>query len=238
MDKILLVTGASSDIGSELVRNVSQNYKKVIAHYYHWNENLECLKRETGDKIIFLQSDFSDLDSVTGLIHRIKEQGLEPDHIVHLPAPKMKIQKFVKEDWETFQNGWETSVHSLVEILQAFLPHMQKQKYGKIVLMLTSCTLDLPPKFQAAYTTVKYAMLGLMKSLAVDYMDKGITVNGVSPDMIQTKFLSELPEHLIEQYAEKRPEKRILRVEEVLPVLSFLLSEGAAHVNGMNLGVQ
>lgn len=238
MDKILLVTGASSDIGSELVRNVSQNYKKVIAHYYHWNENLECLKRETGDKIIFLQSDFSDLDSVTGLIHTIKEQGLEPDHIVHLPAPKMKIQKFVKEDWETFQNGWETSVHSLVEILQAFLPHMQKQKYGKIVLMLTSCTLDLPPKFQAAYTTVKYAMLGLMKSLAVDYMDKGITVNGVSPDMIQTKFLSELPEHLIEQYAEKRPEKRILRVEEVLPVLSFLLSEGAAHVNGMNLGVQ
>lgn len=238
MDKILLVTGASSDIGSELVRNVSQNYKKVIAHYYHWNENLECLKRETGDKIIFLQSDFSDLDSVTGLIHTIKEQGLEPDHIVHLPAPKMKIQKFVKEDWETFQNGWETSVHSLVEILQAFLPHMQKQKYGKIVLMLTSCTLDLPPKFQTAYTTVKYAMLGLMKSLAVDYMDKGITVNGVSPDMIQTKFLSELPEHLIEQYAEKRPEKRILRVEEVLPVLSFLLSEGAAHVNGMNLGVQ
>lgn len=238
MDKILLVTGASSDIGSELVQNVFQNYEKVLAHYYHWNENLEELKQEAGDKIIFMQADFSDSNSVMDMIRTIKEQGLEPDHILHLPAPKMKIQKFVKENWATFQNSWETSVHSLVEILQAFLPHMQKQKYGKIVLMLTSCTLDAPPKFQAAYTTVKYAMLGLMKSLAVDYMDKGITVNGVSPDMIQTRFLSELPEHLIEQYSEKRPGKRILTVAEVIPVLSFLLSDGADHVSGMNLGVQ
>lgn len=238
MDKILLVTGASSDIGSELIRNVFQNYEKVLAHYHHWNENLEGLKQEAGDKIIFIQADFSDSNSVTDMIRTIKEQGLEPDHIVHFPAPKMKIQKFVKENWTTFQNGWETSVHSLVEILQAFLPHMQKQKYGKIVLMLTSCTLDVPPKFQAAYTTVKYAMLGLMKSLAVDYMDKGITVNGVSPDMIQTRFLSELPEHLIEQYSEKRPGKRILTVAEVIPILSFLLSDGADHVSGMNLGVQ
>lgn len=238
MGKILLVTGASSDVGIELIRNISKKYDKVLAHYYHWNENLEQLKKENGSKIVFIQADFSSSDSVANMIDTVREQGLEPDHIVHLPAPKMKIQKFVKEEWETFENGWETSVHSLVQILQAFLPHMQKQKYGKIVLMLTSCTLNIPPKFQTAYTTVKYAILGLMKSLSVDYRDKGITVNGVSPDMIQTKFLSELPEHLIEQYSEQRPNKRILTVAEVVPVFSFLLSAEADNVSGVNLAVQ
>jgi 3-oxoacyl-[acyl-carrier protein] reductase len=96
----------------------------------------------------------------------------------------------------------------------------------------------MPPKYQTAYTTVKYALLGLMKSLATEYASKGITINGVSPDMIQTKFLSNLPGLIIEQYAESRPQKQILKVDDVIPTFAFLLSDGADNINGMNIGIQ
>ena len=79
-------------------------------------------------------------------------------------------------------------------ILQAFIPKMSKQNYGKIVFMLSAYLLGIPPKFQSPYITVKYALLGLMRNLASEYAAKGIMVNAVSPDMMETKFLSELPE--------------------------------------------
>lgn len=238
MSRTLLITGASSDVGIELIRNIASNYERIVAHYYHWSEKLDSLKQDLGERIIFLQADFSDKDSVQHMISTIKQYNLEPDHIVHFPIPKIMTQKFSKTDWYSFENGWEMSIHSLVTILQSFLPHMHKKKYGKIVLMLTSYTLNLPPKFQTAYITVKYALLGLMKSLASEYADKGITFNGVSPDMIQTKFLSELPDLLIEQYAMNRPLHRILTVKDVVPTFVFLLSDGADHINGVNIGIQ
>ena len=45
---------------------------------------------------------------------------------------------------------------------------------GKVVFMLTSCVLNMPSKYQASYVTAKYALLGLMRSLSVEYADKGI----------------------------------------------------------------
>lgn len=238
MGKTLLITGASSDIGIELIRREAEHYDRIFAHYCHWSEQLEKLKDELDDNVTFLQADFLNVESIQELISHIREQKGEPDHIVHLPAPKIQIQKFSKTEWDLFERGWETSVRSLVMILQAFLPHMTKQKQGKVILMLTSCTLDMPPKYQTSYTTVKYALLGLLNSLAVEYGEKGITFNGVSPDMIQTKFLSEVPGLLVEQYAETRSQKRILTVDEVIPVFSFLLSDGADSITGMNVGVR
>ena len=115
---------------------------------------------------------------------------------------------------------------------------MQKQRSGKIVFMLTSYVVGMPPKYQAAYTTVKYALLGLMKSLAAEYADKGIAINGVSPDMIQTKFISQLPHLLVEQYAGTLPGKRILSVDDVVPAFQFLLSDGANLIHGENICIR
>ena len=59
--------------------------------------------------------------------------------------------------------------------------------------MLTSCTTNIPPKYLASYVTSKYALLGLVKALSNEYADKGIRINGISPSMIETKFLENIP---------------------------------------------
>lgn len=236
-NKILLVTGASSDVGLELIKNVNNRYDVILAHYNRTSQQLEQLKLEIGDKLILLQADFCNIDSVRNMIDKIDELGYYPDHVVHLSALNAFNKKFHKNEWEDYNKGIEISLHSIIEILKKVIPVMTKQKYGKIVFMLTSYTLNNPPKYQSSYGTVKYALLGLMKSLSVEYADKGIMVNGVSPDMIETKFLSDIPELIVKQNAEKSPLGRNLTVSDVVPTFEYLLSEAADTITGQNIGV-
>lgn len=237
MNKVLLVTGASSDVGMKLLREVYAEYGRIYLQYRMMNGGFETLIGELSQQadLVPLQADLSDANNVGDMIRRIKETDVLPDSIVHLAAPKACNKQFHKEKWEHFETGWEVGVHSIITILQAFLPSMVKQKYGRIVLMLTGYTHNIPPKFQSSYVTVKYALLGLLKSLSAEYADKGITVNGVSPGMMETKFLSELPELVIEQNRMNSPLGRNINIEEILPVMKYMLSDMGASMTGQNI---
>lgn len=235
--KILLVTGASSDVGCKLLEAAFHNYEVILAHYCQSKERLDALRGKLGEKLIPLQADFRDEQSVLSMIERIDRMGYVPDHIVHLPAQKVLPQKFHKTQVEQYTTGFATSVTSIVLILQHYLPKMSKQKYGKVVFMLTSFTQNAPPKYQAPYITTKYALLGLMRDLAREYADKNIMVNGVSPDMMETRFLSEMPELVVQQNAANNPQGRNLIVDDVIPTFLYLLSDGADLVTGQNIGV-
>ena len=236
--KTLLIIGASSNIGVKLIKKVSESYECVWAHYLHWNDELEELKKLLGEKIHFVCADLFQLTEIEKMISVIKESNFLPDHIVFFPMTRIKAQNFTKLTLKDYDNGWDLSIRSSIILSQAFLPKMKKNKYGKLIFMLSSVTSNNPPKYESAYITVKYALLGFMKSLASEYAQNGICINGVSPDMIQTKFISELPRLLVEQYAESKPQKRILNVDEVIPTFEFLLSEGADKINGENIIIQ
>ena len=236
-DKVLLVTGASSDVGLALLRKISGGYRRIWAHYHSNMEGIKALQEEFGDVIVPIQADFGSRESTKAMIETIEASGDLPDHLVHLSAPKARNLQFHKTSWEDYQRELDTSLRSVTEILQAFLPKMAKKKYGKVVFMLTAYTIGMPPKFQSIYVTTKYALLGLMMSLSSEYASKGVTVNGVSPEMIETKFLSELPQLIIEQNAQASPLGRNLTASDVLPTFEYLLSEGADGVTGQNIAI-
>ena len=236
-DKVLLITGASSDVGRELIKRVSKNYRKIWAHYRNSGEIIEEMKIDLGDSIIPIRSDFSDVESTYDLIRTIKESGDFPNHIVHLSGIKAHSLQFHKQSWENYRVEIDISLRSITMILHEFIPNMAKSSYGKVLFMLSSYLLGVPPKFQSSYITVKYALLGLMRSLAAEYASKGIMVNAVSPDMIETKFLSELPELIMEQNAKNNPLKRNLLVDDVVPTMEFLLSSESGVITGQNIGI-
>ncbi len=239
MEKVLLITGATSDVGCGLLETVYKNYTHIFLQYRTMNDNLSSIieKISSETDIRLLQCDFNSIDNVFLLIEEIKESGYMPNNIVHLPAPKARNMQFHKDEWQNYMLGWEISVHSITEILKAFIPHMAKEKYGRIVFMLTGYTVYTPAKFQSSYVTVKYALFGLMKSLAVEYIDKGITVNGISPDMMETKFLSELPRLIVETNALNSPLGRNIKLEEVIPAFEFLLADSSASITGQNIAI-
>lgn len=238
-DKVLLVTGASSEAGIALVRKIYNKYKTIYLHYGHMNDELKQLIEDISDRtdVRLLQADFSKQEDVENMISDIQSQGIIPDNIVHISAPKVHNKQFHKEKWESFDVAWDISVRSIVMILKAFVRDMSKGHYGRIVFLLTSNTIGMPAKYQSAYVTYKYALLGLMKSLSVEYMDKGITANAVSPDMMETKFLKNVPDMIVEQNAANSPIGRNIRVEEVAPVIEYLLSDEAEAMTGQNIGI-
>lgn len=236
-EKVLLVTGASSDVGLALIKKIGGNYKKIWAHYHGSREGIEELQQTFGDMVVPIQADFTSEESTRAMIKAIETSGDLPDHVVHLSAPKARNLQFHKVAWSDFQRELDTSLRSVTEILMAFLPKMAKKKQGKVVFMLTAYTLGVPPKFQSVYVTAKYALLGLMKSLAAEYAAKGVAVNGVSPEMMETKFLSELPELIVEQNAQNSPLGRNLSVEDVVPAFEYLLSDASDAVTGQNLAI-
>jgi 3-oxoacyl-[acyl-carrier protein] reductase len=97
--------------------------------------------------------------------------------------------------------------------------------------------VNVPAKFMSAYTVVKYAELGLLRALASDYAGTAVNINGVSPYMVETQFLSEIPEKALQLAAAATPGKRLATAAEIVAAINFLLSSGSDYLYGVNLPV-
>lgn len=234
---ITLVLGASSDIGGEIIRSIDDGTSLIFAHYHRNEEKIRKLQSEVKSKLIPICADLTQAEEITSLITQIQAFYPCPDKIIHLPAPKLSFTRFKDVHWESFQSEIDVELKSIVLVLKEFLPLMAKNKYGKIIFMLSSVCCGLPPKAMTPYTTSKYALLGLMKSLAVEYADKKITVNAISPSMVETSFLSGVPEKLVELTAATHPLKRNAVPQDIAPMVKFLLSHDADYITGVNIPI-
>lgn len=236
--KALLLLGASSDCGIQILKRIHMNYELIYAHYCHNKENLLNLKDLIDEEMILIQDDFSlDIGGSTCL-EVIENKGIWPDHVIHLCAPKYKNYKFIKAKWGVFEEMINISLRSCVVVLEQVIAKMKKEKRdGRIIFMLSSYIQNIPPRFTSPYIVTKYALLGLMKELSAEYCSDGIMVNGVSPSMMETKFLDCIPELIVEKNAKESLFGRNLNVDEAVPVFEFLLSEGASRITGQNIVV-
>jgi 3-oxoacyl-[acyl-carrier protein] reductase len=236
MSNILLILGASSDIGLDLIKNLGHKCL-IIAHYNSSNIELIKAQKEIANKLVTVQADLSSEVETVRFINYIEENFGTPTQIVHLVAPKFENIRFKDASWESFQNNINTSLRSLTIVLNRFLPTLAKNQGGKVICMLSSVTIGVPPKTLTEYTTVKYALLGLIKSLASEYADKNIQINAISPSMVDTKFLSNINHKIVELNAYTHPTKRNAQAGDITPVINMLLSENSNYINGVNIAI-
>ena len=238
MKKIYCILGATSDIGMAYMREINKQNEKstIIAVHFGGKEELEKLNQELENVTMdFVQCDLSKSEDITQAIEYIKEKYNTPTHFLHLAARKFEYVKFSKFTWDNVLLDLEIQVHSFAEFMKAFLPILAKQKYGKVVAMLSSVTKGVPPTYLSSYTLTKYALMGLINSLVSEYKEKGININAVSPTMVETRFLSDIDERLIEMTAVSSGMKRNVKIEEVVGAIKYLMSDEAEYVNGLNL---
>ena len=236
----ILITGASSDLAGELIRSLTADGcpGKILAHYHHGSQRMEKFKSELGACFSPIEADLSSQEGVKRLIEQVRSHAEFPTKIVHFAGLKLRLERFHQLDLDNFETDFQVQVRAAMEILKAFLPAMSRaEQRTKIVLVLSSVTLGVPAKFMSGYTVVKYAELGLLRALAAEYAGTSVNINAVSPYMVETQFLSEIPEKAREMAAAAAPEKRLATTAEVVSVIQFLLSSGSDFLDGVNIPV-
>ncbi len=216
--RIFLVTGVTSDVAIVFLKRLEARGEscQVVGQYRNLNSSIEQLNdsMEVVD-LRLMKCDLSSTEDTERWIADLKEEGFFPTDIVHLAARKLQ--------------------YSLCQICKAFLPAMAKRRSGRVVAVLSSCTLGSPPKFLAEYVMTKYALLGFIKAAAIEYGGKGVRINGISPGMMETKFLDEVDPRLIEMNAKRTLLGRNITVDETCAAIEYLLSNDAEYINGINL---
>ncbi|MCM1537161.1 MAG: SDR family oxidoreductase [bacterium] len=210
----------------------------ILAHYGQNREavvNMQEICRHV--EIEPIQADLSIQQEVCAMLADMGKRGLVPTHIVSMAAAKCSYMRISEWDAKRVKRDMDIQFFSLAEVFRVCLPEMAKRGYGKVVVMLSAYTVAEPPKYLANYTSVKYALLGLVRSAAAEYGDQGLNINGISPEMIETKFLSGIGRKVREINAESSPRHRNLTVKDVIPSVLYLLSEEAEFVNGVNLNL-
>ncbi|MDM0011111.1 SDR family oxidoreductase [Variovorax sp. J22P168] len=122
--------------------------------------------------------------------------------------------------------------------IRSVLPAMLAAGRGSIINMASVCSSmkGLPNRF--VYGTTKAAVLGLTKSVAADYVTKGIRCNAVCPGTVDTPSLGERinanadPEEARKAFIARQPMGRLARAEEIAPVVVFLASDESVFATG------
>jgi len=238
MSRSLLVVGAPSAIARGFLKTYGQQFDKIFCQYRATPDLLVELGREQSVPLVPMQADLSNTDELNSFCERVASQTPSLTAVMFCAAPRLKFQHLAKTDWLQFQQHFDVQIRAPHEVIRRLLPLMGKEvSPTKVVFILSSVIIGTPPKNMVPYVVSKYAELGLMKALAAEYSNKNIRFNAVSPSMVETEFLREIPEKIIELSAASHPLKRNASLQDVLPILELLTSDACQYMNGTHIPV-
>ena len=114
------------------------------------------------------------------------------------------------------------------------LPLFEVEKYGKIVF-LTTQAIEYPANEMLHYVTAKGALNGFSKALAVEYANRGVRVNMISPSMIDTDLVADVPQKIKMLTEARTPLKKMCSVDDVANAISYLISNESDFMTGETL---
>ncbi|KAL4962709.1 SDR family NAD(P)-dependent oxidoreductase [Aspergillus stella-maris] len=237
-NRVAIITGAASGIGRETAIFFARQDAQVI--FFDVNESglLEThhLITTSGGKAAFRQCDITKEEEVNASIAWVMRDFGKVDILINL-AGIYEFQPLTSCPTELFTRHMEINVHGAFYLTRAVLPHMQNNKYGRIV-HTSSTTYSDPKPGLSAYVTSKAAVLGLVRSAAVE-AGPGVTVNAVMPGLIETERMKSVDMfHAIQGIVlGNQAVKRQGTPMDVANVIGFVAGEEAGFMSGQVFNV-
>ncbi len=224
--KIALVTGASRGIGRAIALRLAHDGYLVYGTYNTGKKEAEELEAESGD-IHMLKVDMADTRQIEELLDSLKD--ITFDALVN-NAGVYTYENFEKYDMEIWFRVLQVNLNS---VLQITLGLKDQIRTGGAIVNITSTDGLIGAYDSMSYSASKAAEINLTKSLALNFADRNIRVNAVSPSWIATEM--NLQGDFLPISLKYIPLKRNGTCEEVAGVVRFLLSEDASFVDGANI---
>ena len=226
MTRTILITGATSSFGQELIARLPSD-TKIIA------QSRDTLRPviENDDRITSVISDFSKADFLADFGTKVDFESI--DEVVHFAAADLRLRRFVETTSDQLLFDYQINFISIVSLLSKVLATLkQRPRQIKVVIMITDM-VRIPKKGEISYMTSKYALLGLVNSLLSEFSGNELRINAISPSFVDTRFVN-IPEFLKKDISNKHPMKRSCTVAEVVDSTEFLLSSRSTFINGQN----
>lgn len=221
--KNILIIGASSGIGYELVKRLHKNHH-VFAMSRH-EGNLSELENVQWSELDVLSDDFDFSflpDTLDGLVYC-------PGNINLKPLRGLKAAD-VMEDFQLNALG-------AFKVVQQVLNKLRKAS-GASVIFFSTVAVGQGMAYHASVSMAKGALEGLTRSLAAE-LAPNIRVNAIAPSLTDTPLASRLlsTEERKETSAQKHPLKRVGKPSDIAAMAGFLLNEDASWITGQVIGV-
>ncbi|GAA5225502.1 SDR family NAD(P)-dependent oxidoreductase [Paeniglutamicibacter antarcticus] len=239
--RVALVTGATSGIGSEVARRLVNDGMFVILTGRS-AERGQRMANELGESSHFVQADLTAPDGPQELVDATLEVAGRLDVLVNNAAidhtgPMLDVP--AEEIRETF----ETNTIATIRCLQAAGRVMREQDSGGAIINVTSRLASIGVPSMGIYSASKGAILALTKAAAVELAPHNIRVNAVAPGMTRTPLFEEWLASQEDPAATERgvsaaiPLGRVARPEDVAEAVAYFASETNTYVTGVSLPV-
>ncbi|WP_442113448.1 SDR family NAD(P)-dependent oxidoreductase [Pseudomonas sp. NUPR-001] len=233
--RVALVTGAGRGAGRAHARLLAARGATVVV-----NDIDEDVARataadicEAGGKAIALAADITQKVAAEALVRQTVAQLGQLDILVHNAGMIYSLTGLEATDDDNFNQLLAINVHAPLYLTRAALPALRNSKAPRVIF-INSQWGQVPDGHSYAYMVSKTAQLGLMKTLAKEFVGEGILVNAITPGAILTRMV---PEEYVEGEKANIPLGRLVHPEEIAAAVAFLASDEAAFISGQVLAV-
>mgnify|MGYP003663357261 FL=1 len=232
--RVALVTGAARGLGFAISEALAKAGAHVVINDFGAqaaDEAVAALRNQgfSAEPAVFSVSDEAAADA--GVKAIIEKHG-HLDIIVSNAGNQNRkpFHDYTRDEWDSL---FDVHINGAFHVLRAALPSMQKNGFGRIVMM-SSVASRASRGAISLYATVKGGLASMTRALAVEYAGQGITVNALAPGFMQTEFTTALQSNEEFQDYIKRdvPLGRWGKAEELGPAVIYLTSQAGDFVNG------
>jgi 3-oxoacyl-[acyl-carrier protein] reductase len=236
--RVAIVTGASSGIGAGVARSFAAEGAAVVVNHPGGAQSAAAGEvvaaiADGGGTALPLEADVADEVAVEAMVAATVERFGRVDVLVANagvidPAP---VRRMSTESWRRVM---AVHVDGLFFCARAVLGPMLAQGHGRIIAT-SSQLVYRGSRGGAHYTAAKAAMVGFVRSLALEVATSGVTVNCVAPGPTNTPILAGSRPEFIEALRREVPMQRLGEVADIVPAYVYLASDEAAFVTGQVL---
>jgi 3-oxoacyl-[acyl-carrier protein] reductase len=236
---VALVIGGSGGIGSAICKTLAKDGFEVALHYFSNSGGatriVDEIKAEGGNALA-VEADINSEAAIAAMVDRVVRRFGNITVLVNCATARIAATNFNDLLWGDFEKHLNISIRGTFNLVRAVLPAMEKERYGKIIV-ISSQVSDTPVDKLLPYITAKGALDSFCRALALELAPKGIRVNSVSPSMTDTDLIADIPERERLLTAAKTPLQRLARPDDVAGAVAFLASDRSDFLTGETIRV-
>ena len=235
--KCALVTGATGQLGRVMVRTLAKAGADVAIHFHSNEAKATELRDELasmGARPMIVQADVTQRADVEAMRDAVVAELGAPQVIVNNAVIQFKWTSVLEQAEADYEGQFRSCTMQNVLMAQAFVPAMIEAGWGRVIGINTECAMQCRPN-QSAYAAGKRGMDGVLRVLAREVGEHGVTVNQVAPGWMISENVSgdKTPQSYLDGVALKRRGTD----QEIANVVVFLASDLASFITGAYIPV-